>query len=148
MIVPTQVSHSFHVQQVISLPKLTSKQADQNTGSEAAASITASTIRAVKPQVKGLKMRFFPSGFEDSAPTTLGDSDDEADAPAPAGLGVPVGFDPPARKEKKRKHEQSNAGEEAESSAKKHKKHRTAGEQQQRDEKKAKKEKKKEKSKS
>ncbi|KAF2444045.1 hypothetical protein P171DRAFT_521442 [Karstenula rhodostoma CBS 690.94] len=143
--VPTQVSHSFHVQQVVNLPKLTSKQADQNTGSEAAASITASTIRAVKPQVKGLKMRFFPSGFEDSAPTTLGDSDDEADAPAPAGLGVPVGFDPPARKEKKRKHEQSNAGEEAESSAKKHKKHRTAEEQQQREEKKAKKDKKKEK---
>lgn len=132
------------MQQVINLPKLTSSQADQNTGSEAAASITASTIRAVKPQVKGLKMRFFPSGFEDSAPTTLGDSDDEGDAPAPAGLGIPKGFDPPSRKEKKRKHEQSNVGEEVES-AKKHKKHRTAEEQQQRDEKKAKKEKKKDK---
>ncbi|KAK7193194.1 hypothetical protein DPSP01_008201 [Paraphaeosphaeria sporulosa] len=143
--IPTQVSQSYHIQQVINLPKLTSRQADVNTGGEAAASITASTIRAVKPQVKGLKMRFFPSGFEDSAPTTLGDSDDEADAPAPAGLAVPLGLDPPARKEKKRKHEQSNAGEEAETSAKKHKKHRSAEEQQQREDKKAKKEKKKEK---
>ncbi|KAF9731279.1 hypothetical protein PMIN03_006994 [Paraphaeosphaeria minitans] len=143
--VPTEVSQSYHVQQVINLPKLTSRQADPNTGGEAAASITASTIRAVKPQVKGLKMRFFPSGFEDSVPATLGDSDDEADAPAPAGLAVPLGLDPPARKEKKRKHEQSNAGEEAQSSAKKHKKHRSAEEQQQREEKKAKKEKKKEK---
>jgi hypothetical protein len=146
LIVPTQVSQSFHVQQVVNLPKLTSRQADQNTGSEAAASITASTIRFVKPQVKGLKMRFFPSGFEDSTPTTLGDSDDEAEAPAPAGLGIPVGFDPPARKEKKRKHEQSNGGEEAELSAKKPKKPRTAEEQQQREEKKAKKKEKKSKS--
>lgn len=133
------------MQQVINLPKLTSRQADPNTGGEAAASITASTIRAVKPQVKGLKMRFFPSGFEDSAPTTLGDSDDEADPPAPAGLAVPLGLDPPARKEKKRKHDQSNTAEEAESSAKKPKKQRSAEEQQLRDEKKAKKEKKKEK---
>ncbi|KAL1601783.1 hypothetical protein SLS60_006698 [Paraconiothyrium brasiliense] len=143
--VPTKIAQSFNMQQVINLPRLTSKQADQSTGSEAAASITASTIRAVKPQVKGLKMRFFPSGFENCTPTTLGDSDDDDHVPAPAGLGVPEGFDPPARKEKKRKHDQTNAGEDAESSAKKHKKHRSAEEQQQRIEKKAKKEKKKEK---
>ena len=129
---------------MINLPKLTSLQADHNTGSAAAASITASTIRAVKPQVKGLKMRFFPSGFQDSAPATMGysDSEDDADAPEPAGLGIPKGLDPPAKKEK-RKH--SKGAEEMEAPAKKHKKQRTEEEQAKRDEKKAKKEKKKEK---
>ncbi|KAJ4291165.1 hypothetical protein N0V90_010363 [Kalmusia sp. IMI 367209] len=131
---------------VINLPRLSSKQADQDTGSAAAASITASTIRAVKPQRKGLKMRFFPSGFEGSAPTTLGtsDSEDDGSIPEPAGLGIPKGLDLPAKKEK-RKHEQANGEEGIESPTKKHKKHRTAEEQHKRDEKKAKKERKKEK---
>ncbi|KAF1966762.1 hypothetical protein BU23DRAFT_517391 [Bimuria novae-zelandiae CBS 107.79] len=142
--VPTRISQSFHVQKIVNLPKLTSRQADQNTGSEAAASITASTIRAVKPQVKGLKMRFFPSGFEGSAPATLGDSEDEEDAAAsqPAGLGIPKGLPPPAKKEK-RKHSKGEADMEV--PVKKHKKQRTEEEQARRDEKKAKKEKKKEK---
>lgn len=144
LVVPTRISQSFHVQQVINLPKLTSRQADQNTGSEAAASITASTIRAVKPQVKGLKMRFFPSGYQDSAPAILGEPDSEFDTPQlpPAGLGVPKGLCPPAKKEK-RKH--SKGEEEMEAPAKKHKTQRTEEEQAKRDEKKAKKEKKKEK---
>lgn len=143
--VPTRISRNLHVQQVINLPKLTSKQADENNGSAAAASITASTIRAVRPQVKGLKMRFFPSGFEDSAPTTLGDSDNEDETPAaqPAGLGISQGLNLPAKKEK-RKH--SKGEDEMEVPAKKHKKHRTDEEQARRDEKKARKEKRKEKS--
>jgi len=130
---------------VINLPKLSEKQADQNTGSEVAASITRSTIRAVRPQVQGLKMRFYPSGFETSEPATLGVSDDENEpnAAPTAGLAIPKGLDLRAKKEK-RKHEHTNGDERMESPAKKHK-HRTPEEQKRKEEKKAKKERKKEK---
>lgn len=98
----------------------------------------------MKPQVKGLKMRFFPSGYQDSTPATVGysDSEDDASAGQPVGLGIPNGLALPVKKEK-RKH--SKGQEEMEAPAKKHKKQRTEEEQARRDEKKARKEKRKEK---
>jgi hypothetical protein len=124
---------------------LTSKQADENTGSAAAASITRSTIRAPRPQVKGLKMRFFHSGFGDQEPGTIGLSDSEDEIPSnTGGLAAPNVIHPPARPEK-RKHEESNGVETSEASPKKHKKQRTEEELKKREEKKAKKERKKEK---
>jgi hypothetical protein len=85
----------------VPLPHLSDKQADKNTGSEAAASITQSTIRAPRPQLKGLKMRFLPTGFGTGDAGTLGDSDDEREAPkATAGLGMPSELNLPSRKEK------------------------------------------------
>ncbi|KAF9701739.1 hypothetical protein EKO04_000581 [Ascochyta lentis] len=139
--VPARISQTLHLQQVVRLPKLSSKQADPNTGSEAAASITRSTIRAPRPQVKGLKMRYLPLGFVggDSG-GVLGDTDsEEDDVPQErAGLAAPNGLNLPT-KASKRKHTETN-GEEAPS--KKIKKHKTPEEMKKKEEKKAKKEKK------
>ncbi|KAJ4334770.1 hypothetical protein N0V95_009084 [Ascochyta clinopodiicola] len=139
--VPAKISQTLHLQQVVRLPKLSSKQADPNTGSEAAASITRSTIRAPRPQVKGLKMRYLPLGFVggDSG-GVLGDTDSEDDdvPQERAGLAAPNGLNLPT-KAPKRKHTEAN-GEEAPS--KKVKKHKTPEELKKKEEKKAKKEKK------
>jgi hypothetical protein len=141
--VSTPISQTFNVRQVIHLPKLSLKQADPNTGSEAAASITRSTIRAPRPQVKGLKMRYFPSGVEDRTPITLGcsDSEDEAQSVPPAGLGVPNELHLPSKPEK-RKLVEVNGEDAREKSSKKHKKQKTLDETQRKEEKKAKKERK------
>jgi hypothetical protein len=126
----------------VQLPHLSSKQADVNTGSEAASSITRSTIRAPRPQLKGLKMRFLPTGFGAGDVGTLGDSDSEGEAPqGTAGLGMPDELNLPSRKEK-RKHTASNGDEGTDSQAKKHKKQRTTEEAQRKEERRAKKEKK------
>ncbi|KAJ4990791.1 hypothetical protein SVAN01_03800 [Stagonosporopsis vannaccii] len=139
--VPAKISQTLHLQELVRLPKLSSKQADPNTGSEAAASITRSTIRAPRPQVKGLKMRYLPLGFVggDSG-GVLGDTDsEEDDVPQErAGLAAPNGLNLPT-KAGKRKHAEAN-GDEAPS--KKIKKHRTPEEIKRKEEKKAKKEKK------
>ncbi|KAF2738030.1 hypothetical protein EJ04DRAFT_574259 [Polyplosphaeria fusca] len=121
-----QVSRTLHLQQIVSLPKLSSKQADPNTGSEAASSITRSTIRAPRPQVKGLRMRFLPSGFGAEEPGTIGMSDSDTEAPAPAGLGIPNGNGVLA-KSKKRKHEHADGEEKS-----KHKKHKPPEERERR----------------
>lgn len=124
------------------LPKLSSKQADQNTGSEAAASITRSTIRAPRPQVTGLKMRFLPTGFGGKDGGILGDSDGETESlQGTAGLGMPSELNLPSRKEK-RKHADVNGSEAAASPSKKSKKHRTPEDKQRKEERRAKKEKK------
>jgi hypothetical protein len=126
--VSTSITQSFRLQAAVQLPHLSSKQADPNTGSEAAASITRSTIRAPRPQLTGLKMRFLPTGFgAGEAPRTT------------AGLGMPNELNLPSRKEK-RKHTELNGDASIDSPTKKHKKQRTT------EEKKAKKEKKRAKS--
>lgn len=139
--VSAKISQTLHLQEIVRLPKLSSKQADPNTGSEAAASITRSTIRAPRPQVKGLKMRYLPLGFvgADSG-GVLGDSDSEEDEVPQeiAGLAVPNGLNLPT-KAGKRKHAEANTDE---APSKKIKKHRTPEESKKKEEKKAKKEKK------
>lgn len=146
--VSSRISHSFHLRKIVDLPKLSSLQADPNTGSEAAASITQSTIRAPRAQVKGLKMRFFPSGVQDHTPVTIGSDEEEDAGPAPpAGLAVPNALHLPVRSEK-RKHADMHEDERAELPAKKLKKHRTPEELRRREERRAKKEKKREKTKS
>jgi hypothetical protein len=91
-------------------------------------------------------MRYFPSGVEDHTPVTLGisDSEDEALAKRPAGLGVPNGLHL-ASKPEKRKHAEVNGHDGIEIPSKKHKKHQTPEEIQKKAEKKAKKEKKRQK---
>ncbi|KAF2466668.1 uncharacterized protein BDR25DRAFT_292997 [Lindgomyces ingoldianus] len=142
--VPTRISQTLHLQQVIRLPKVSPKQADTNTTSAAAASITTSTVRAPRPQVKGLRMRYFPSGFGLQDPGIIGSSESEDDVPVTAGLGIPNGIHP-SQKREKRKYDEVNGTERTESATKKHKKHRTPEEIKKREEKKAKKERKKEK---
>ncbi|KAH7394108.1 DNA-directed RNA polymerase I subunit RPA34.5-domain-containing protein [Phaeosphaeria sp. MPI-PUGE-AT-0046c] len=138
--VSANVARSLHLRATVKLPHLSTKQADQNTGSEAAASITRSTIRAPRPQLKGLKMRFLPIGFGTGDAGTLGDSDSEGETSAPAGLGMPMELNLPSRKEK-RKHGASNGDAAPESPTKKHKKHRSSEEVQRKEERRAKKEK-------
>lgn len=123
------------------LPELSSVQETSNTGSETAASITRSTIRAPRPQVKGLKMRFLPSGFGGDAISTLGDSDSEGERPRDAaGPEASNEVSLPYRKEK-RKHIEVNGTETAPSS-KKSKKQRPPEEIKRKEERRAKKEKK------
>ncbi|KAF2827679.1 hypothetical protein CC86DRAFT_321965 [Ophiobolus disseminans] len=131
-----RISQTLHLQAVVQLPHLSSKQADQNTGSEAAASITRSTIRAPRPQLKGLKMRFLPTGFSGGDVGTLGESDSEDDTPQEtAGLGMPNELNLPSQK-KKRKHVDVNGDVPTEVPSKKAKKHRTPEEKKARKEKK------------
>ncbi|KAF2129959.1 hypothetical protein P153DRAFT_422708 [Dothidotthia symphoricarpi CBS 119687] len=145
--VSAKISQTLHLQQVVRLPELSSKQADVNTGSEAAASITRSTIRTPRPQVKGLKMRFRPTGFGGTDAGTLGDSDsDDEQLRAPAGLGMPNGLNLPSRsapsRAEKRKHGDAHGEEGIESASKKVKKQRSPEEIKRKEEKRAKKEKK------
>ncbi|KAH7095213.1 DNA-directed RNA polymerase I subunit RPA34.5-domain-containing protein [Paraphoma chrysanthemicola] len=143
--VNSRVSQTLHLQAVVQLPELSSKQADPKLGSEAAASITRSTIRAPRLQLKGLKMRFRPSGSGGGDLGTLGDSESEAEIlKDTAGLGMPNKLNLPSRPRKdKRKLAETNGDATTESPARKHKKHRTPEEAKRRDEaKRAKKEKK------
>ncbi|KAI4633441.1 hypothetical protein J4E83_001908 [Alternaria metachromatica] len=139
---PTRISQTLRLRSVVRLPHLTTKQADQNTGSEAAASITRSTIRAPRPQVTGLKMRFLPTGFSGNDAGTIGDSDEETEVPqAIAGLAMPNGLNLPSKKPK-RKHADVNGVDAPEVPAKKTKKQRDPEEIKRKEEKKARKEKK------
>ena len=139
--VSAPISQTLHLQAVVHLPELSHTQDDPKKFSEIAASITRSTIRAPRPQVKGLKMRFLPTGFGGDGISTLGDSDSESDGPRKA-------VDPrtsnqlnlPYRKEK-RKHIEANDAETA-SSSKRSKKQRPLEEIKRKDERRAKKEKK------
>lgn len=97
-------------------------------GAEEFESITKSSVREHRKQVKGLRMRYFHSGFGDQDPGVLGDSESEDDAAAQA---------PKLNKAEKRR--RSDAG--AEAPTKKHKKHRTPEELKKREEKKKRKEK-------
>ncbi|KAF2018465.1 hypothetical protein BU24DRAFT_491424 [Aaosphaeria arxii CBS 175.79] len=134
------ITQTFHLQQVLHLPNITTKQTNPSTGSEATRSITSSTIRAPRPQVKGLRMRYWHSGFGDDEPGTIGSSDDETERPTRTpGLVVSNGSQI-LKKPEKRKHEGANGPSEAPS--KKHKKHKTAEEIKKKEEKKAKKDRK------
>ncbi|CAN9154510.1 unnamed protein product [Alternaria alternata] len=140
--VSTRISQTLRLRSVVRLPHLSTKQADQNTGSEAAASITRSTIRAPRLQVTGLKMRFLPTGFSGNDAGIIGDSDDETEAPREtAGLGMPNGLNLLSKKPK-RKHADVNGVDTPEVPSKKTKKHRDPEETKRKEEKKAKKDKK------
>ncbi|KAF2175583.1 hypothetical protein K469DRAFT_724083 [Zopfia rhizophila CBS 207.26] len=138
------ISRTIHLQQVIRLPNISPKQAAQNAGSSAAALITSSTIRAPRPQVKGLRMRYFPSGFGDQDPGVLGSSDSENEVSGTTGVGVPNGAHS-AQKAEKRRYEEMNGAEKSSTAKKKHKKSKDPEEIKRREEKAARKERKKQK---
>lgn len=137
-----RISQTLHVQAIVKLPALSSKQADANTGSEAAASITRSTIRAPRSQLTGLKMRFLPIGFGGQGVGTIGESDSEiAVSTETAGLGMPDGLNLPSRKKKRKHTHDSTAPESMEAPSKKSKKHRDSVDKGEKEERRAKKEK-------
>ncbi|GAB7343466.1 hypothetical protein MBLNU457_1487t1 [Dothideomycetes sp. NU457] len=133
------VSRTLHVQQIITLPNLSKKQANPVTGSNAAGDANRPPVRGPKPQPKGLRMRYKPPGFGSGRPGAIGSDDSEdndvemADAgPAPRTFQMPKSVSqPPKRKEadspevssktpkadKKRRKEKEHEAEKAETEA-------------------------------
>jgi hypothetical protein len=142
--VPTRISKTLQLRQCVQLPDIVSNPPPPT--SKPQSFITSTAVRAPRPQIKGLKMNFFPSGSSNNERCLLGDTDSESEAPARTRPATVVSELPNG----KRKHkEKSSTREEREGSAtKKNKKHRTPEEMQAREEKKARKEKKKDKAKS
>lgn len=141
-LVSARISQTLHFQAMVRLAGLDSNEAEQSAGSAVTASITRSTIRAPRPQVKGLKMRFFPTGFGGDTPGTLGESDSEAEGlPEKAGFGVLIGRDLASRPEK-RKHVLAEDAERVDSPSKKSRKPRSPEELKRKGERKAKKDRK------
>ncbi|KAK4549182.1 hypothetical protein LTR36_007640 [Oleoguttula mirabilis] len=80
-----RVEKTLHLQQKITLPNLSTRQASLTTGSAAAGDIAQASVQTIRPQPKGLRMRYKPSGFGPGKPGMLGsgsDSADEAERPA------------------------------------------------------------------
>lgn len=142
ILVPSAISQTLHLQETIKPANLAWKRKHQKADSETRASITRSTIRAPRPQVTGLQMRFLPIGFGGPDGGILGDSDDEG-----AGMGTVTGVDTSNEsnltlQKEKRKHIAVHGGEGAMAAAKKSKKHRMPEDIRRKEEKRAKKEKK------
>jgi hypothetical protein len=126
---PTKVMSTLQLQAQVDLPNLSRRQADLNTGSSAAANIAQASLSTIRPQPKGLRMRYRPPGFGTGEPGRIGvdgakgagedgeDDEDENDGQAlqfPHALGAHTGRLRPdtsdtipspvkARKSKKRK---------------------------------------------
>lgn len=146
--VPASISQTLHLQAVVRLPELGNQvtEEDADTSSTAIPSITRSTIRNPRAQVRGLKMRFLPIGFEGEGAGTIGSSDDEAKVPTKiARLPKSVGVSIPSRHKEKRKHADFTGPESAEAPVKRSKKqHRSAEDLKRKGERRAKKEKRRE----
>ncbi|EME39807.1 hypothetical protein DOTSEDRAFT_82609 [Dothistroma septosporum NZE10] len=83
------IERTLRLQQKIELPNLSKKQADLNTGSNAAADIAQPPASEIRPQPKGLKMRYKPPGFGKGNPAMFGSSDDEAEQSTSGGFQFP-----------------------------------------------------------
>jgi hypothetical protein len=87
------IERSLHLQQKISLPNLSIRQADQNAGSSAAARVGASHISGARPQPKGLRMRYRPPGSGPGKPGILGsDSDTDENTETAANVSGNTGL--------------------------------------------------------
>jgi hypothetical protein len=58
-----KVERKLNLQPKITLPNLSIRQASQVTGSSAAGNIAAPSVSQIRPQPKGLRMRYRPPGF-------------------------------------------------------------------------------------
>jgi hypothetical protein len=105
------VSKTFHLRQHVTIPNLSEKQTSGITGSTAAGDVATPAVYAVRPQPKGMRMRYRPPGFGSGDPGRIG-SDSESDAePVGKEAGLQFPKAPVAtghkkdRKEKKEKRE-------------------------------------------
>lgn len=73
------VSKTFHLRQHVVLPNISAKQTSDTTGSNAAGDVARAAVTAVRPQPKGMKMRYRPPGFGSGDPGRIG-SDSESEA--------------------------------------------------------------------
>ena len=71
------VERTLQLQQKIILPNLTVRQASQVMGSRAAADVALPSVSSVRPQPKGLRMRYKPPGFGAGRPGMIGSGSDE-----------------------------------------------------------------------
>ncbi|KAK4553408.1 hypothetical protein LTR86_009465 [Recurvomyces mirabilis] len=83
--VKQRAARNLRIQQRIDLPNFSSEQAKQMTGSAAAAEVARAPIKSIRPQPKGLRMRFHPLGIKDSANIAWDDDEAVADAAPPKG---------------------------------------------------------------
>ncbi|KAK4960254.1 hypothetical protein LTR10_003148 [Elasticomyces elasticus] len=74
------VNLTLQLQQHVTLPSLSHRQASQLTGSNAAASVAQASVTSVRPQPKGLRMRYRPPGYGTGDPGTLGSDSETAEA--------------------------------------------------------------------
>lgn len=86
------VTRTLHLQQVVTLPELSTAQANPNKGSNAAAEVNKPAVRRIRPQPKGLKMRYKPPGFGEEAPGMIGSGSDDADEDVEMVDAQPAGF--------------------------------------------------------
>ncbi|KAK1068670.1 hypothetical protein LTR33_011093 [Friedmanniomyces endolithicus] len=77
--VENPVVRTLQLQQQIILPELSDRQASQITGSAAAASIAQASVATIRPQPKGLRMRFRPPGYGEGEPGTIGSDSESAE---------------------------------------------------------------------
>lgn len=120
-----QVDTTLHLRQKIALPKLSTRQADENTGSQAAGDIARAAVSEVRPQPKGLRMRYKPPGFGSGEPGIDGSSSESepglSSRPGvqfPKALGVHGASDKPndpngVAKTKSKKDKKKRKGEDA-----------------------------------
>ena len=72
------VSKTFHLRQHVVLPNFSEKQTSDVTGGTDAADVAKPAVYAVRPQPKGMRMRYKPPGFGSGDPGRIG-SDSESD---------------------------------------------------------------------
>ncbi|KAK5724127.1 hypothetical protein LTR17_013602 [Elasticomyces elasticus] len=76
------VNLTLQLQQHVTLPSLSHRQASQLTGSNAAASVAQASVTSVRPQPKDLRMRYRPPGYGTGDPGTLGSDSETAEPEA------------------------------------------------------------------
>lgn len=75
----------LELQKKVTLPNISARQTSQLTGSSAAGDIAKAAVSSVRPQPKGLRMRFIPPGPDVGKPGRIGsESDSEEEEAHPA----------------------------------------------------------------
>ncbi|KAI7123835.1 hypothetical protein D0869_08825 [Hortaea werneckii] len=77
--VQQRLERTLHLQQKITLPKLSNLQASETTGSAAAGDVAEAAVSTTRPQPKGLRMRYKPSGYGAGEPGMIGASDSDSE---------------------------------------------------------------------
>lgn len=90
--VKRKVDRTLILQQRITLPNITSRQINQATGSSAAADTARAAVSTVRPQPKGLRMRYRPPGFGPGKLGALGSGEDSASDDGRVGTGSTFQF--------------------------------------------------------
>ncbi|KAK3055761.1 hypothetical protein LTR09_002995 [Extremus antarcticus] len=77
---PQTINRTIQLKQKITLPDLSTKQASQVTGINAAASIALAPVRGVRPQPTGLRMRYRPPGYGPGRLGAVGSGSESAES--------------------------------------------------------------------